>query len=358
MNKKDKVAIPLIAVGLGILIGIIILLLSGKNVFALFSALIKGFSGIDLIKGNLTPNLRYPGEFLVSAMPIILTGLAIGFAYRTGLFNIGAEGQVIMGSLVACSVGILIPMPPFVGVVVCVMLAGLGGAVWGVIPGFLKVKCNISEVVTGIMLNYTALYSANYFLRALPNSDPQRTADIPVSATLYSETLSALTNNSRLHYGIIIVVIALIVYWFIIEKTSFGYSLRATGFNLEAAKYAGIKVRSRVIYSMMISGFLAGLAGGIVVLGTFGYGRIMSAMDNYGFDGIAVALVGGCNAIGILFSGLLFALLNVTQTLLQVSGIPKEIGDIISSSIVFFVAIQYAIIFILNKYRNKQKEVK
>ncbi|MEA4875132.1 ABC transporter permease [Anaerorhabdus sp.] len=359
MNRKyDKILVPVIAIFLGILVGMLILLISGKDVSTLFAGLIKGLTGIDMLKAGSTVNLRYPGEFLVSTMPIILTGLSVGFAYRTGMFNIGCEGQVIVGSLASCIIAISVPMPNGIAPIICVLFGGLAGACWAFIPGILKSKFNISEVVTGIMLNYTALYGANYFLRALPGSSPQRTVNIPANAMLGSEFFKQLTNNSRLHWGFVIVIIAIIAYWFIIEKTSFGYSLRATGFNKEGARYAGIRVNKSIILSIMISGFLAGLAGAIVVQGTFGYGRVMVAMDNYGFDGIAVALVGGCNAIGIMLAGMLFGLLKVAQPLLQTYGVPKEIGDIISSSIVFFVALQYAIQLVILKLKARKPKKK
>lgn len=357
MSKKyEKIMIPLIAIFLGLLVGMVILFVSGKDISALFAGLIKGLTGYDMLKSGSGLNLRYPGEFLVSTMPIILTGLSVGFAYRTGMFNIGCEGQVIMGSLLSCMIAILVPMPNGIAPIVCIIFGGLAGAAWAFIPGILKSKFNISEVVTGIMLNYTALYGANFFLRALPGSTAQRTVNIPTNAILGSEFFKQLTNNSRLHWGFTIVIIAVIVYWFVIEKTSFGYSLRATGFNKEGARYAGIKVNKSIILSIMISGFLAGLAGAIIVQGTFGYGRVMVAMDNYGFDGIAVALVGGCNAIGIMLSGMLFGLLKVTQPLLQTYGVPKEIGDIISSSIVFFVALQYAIKIVILKFQGRKSK--
>ncbi|NLC96612.1 MAG: ABC transporter permease [Erysipelotrichaceae bacterium] len=355
MNKKnEKLLIPFIAIILGILVGCIILIISGKSVNGLLVGLLKGLTGFDIYKPHLGFNLRYPGEFLVSAMPIMLTGLAVGFAYRCGMFNIGAEGQVIMGSLAVTMLAILVPMPKGIGAIVCLIVGALAGALWAFIPGLLKHKFNISEVVSGIMLNYTAMYGANYFLKILPGTNNQRTVDIPSSTKLGSSFLASLTGNSRFHWGFIVVIICVIAYWFIIEKTSFGFSLRATGFNKEGARYAGIKVDKSIILSIMISGALAGLAGAIVVQGTFGYGRVMTAADNYGFDGISVALVGSSNALGILFSGMLFALLKVSQPLLQINGIPREIGEIISSSIVFFVAIQHAIKYILSKLESKK----
>ena len=158
-----------------------------------------------------------------------------------------------------------------------------------------------------------------------------------------------MTNHSRLNLGIFFVILAVLAYWFIIEKTSFGYGLRATGFNKEGARYAGMKVERNIVYSMMIAGAMAGLAGAIISLGTFNYGRVLSSFENYGFDGIAVALTGACNAIGVVLAGLLFGLLKVAQPILQSVGIPKEIGEIISAAIVLFVAMQYGIRIILDK---------
>lgn len=354
MNKKyDKILIPLISVALGILLGVIILLISGRNPIALFTGLFQGATGIKPGSGF---NARYPGEFLVTSMPLVLTGLAIGFAYRCGMFNIGSEGQVIMGSLFAVTFAILVPMKTPLGAVFCAIVGGLGGALWAFLPGLLKVKFNISEVVTGIMLNYVALYTSNYVIKALPGSTMVRTVDIPQNMSFASEFLSSITNHSRLHWGFIIIILALIIYWFVMEKTSFGYSLRATGFNKDAAQYAGIKANRSIILSIMISGFLAGLAGSMIVQGTFGYGRILAVTENYGFDGIAVALVGNCNSIGTLLASMLFGLLKVSEPILQTSGIPREVSQIVSSSIILFVALQNAIKYVLTKIELKHAQ--
>ena len=354
MKKREKVAAPLIAVLLGLLVGMIIVIASGKSPVLLISAIVKSFCGFDILApGPINP--RYFGEFIVFSMPLILTGLAVGFAYRTGLFNIGGEGQVMVGALAATVVGILVPLPPVLHAIVCLIAGGVAGALWAFLPGFLKVKRNISEVVTAIMMNYAALYFCNYILKALPGSTQTRTVDLPASALIKSDFLKQITNNSRLHWGILVVILAVIVYHIIIEKTTFGYSLRATGFNAEGARYAGMKVERNVVYAMMISGVMAGLAGAIMVLGTFGYGRVLNTAENYGFDGIAVALVGGCNAIGIFFAGLLFGLLKVAQPLMQSMQIPKDIATIISSTIIMLVAMQNGIIFIMNRLSKKKE---
>jgi len=208
------------------------------------------------------------------------------------------------------------------------------------------------------MLNYTAMYSANWLYKQMPLNQMTRTENVPVSATLNVDFLRQLTNNSRLHLGFIHVIIALFLFWLIIEKTSFGYQLRATGFNKEGARFAGIKVKRNLVYSLMIAGAFAGLGGALLTLGTYGYGRVITAFDNVGFDGISVALVGGCTMLGNLFAGLLFGLMKVAQPALQIASIPKEIGDIISSLIVLLVALQYAIVLYRNKIRDWFKKAR
>lgn len=354
-NKKDTLKISLIAILCGILLGVLILIISGRNPLILFSTLLRGIVGIDPMEGTGL-NLRYFGEFIVMSMPIILTGLSVGFAYRTGLFNIGAEGQLMVGAMASIFVAIMVPMPAGIHAVACVLAGVLAGAIWGFVPGILKSKCNVHEVVICIMMNYIGMYFSNWVLKGLPGSTDSKTAVIDSSASLSSDFLAGLTNQSRLNWGIIFVAIAVIAYWFIIEKTSYGYSLRATGFNKEGARYAGMKVNRNITSSMMIAGALAGLAGAIVALGTFNMGRVLSAFENYGFDGIAVALTGACNAIGIVLAGLLFGLLKVIQPLLQTVGVPKEIGEIISSSIVLFVAMQYGIKVIMGWLAKRRME--
>ena len=352
VKNKETLKISLIAIIFGILLGVVILLLSGRDPWILFQSLVKGCIGYDMIRG--TWNLRYFGEFIVFSMPLILTGLSVGFAYRTGLFNIGAEGQLMVGSMASVVVAILIPLPAGIHAIACVLAGTIAGALWGFVPGYLKSKCNVHEVVICIMMNYIGMYLANWVIKSMPNATQSKTEILPESASLSSDFLSILTSQSRLNWGIIFVVIAVIVYWFIIEKTSFGYSLRATGFNKEGARYAGMKVGRNVIFSMMIAGAMAGLAGAIITLGTFNMGRVLSVFENYGFNGIAVALTGACNAFGIVISGLLFGLLQVAQPLMQTRGVPMEVGQIISSAIVLFVAMQFGIKVLLDRFEKKK----
>ena len=354
--KKDysKITVPLVAVLLGFLTGSLIILITGKSPLGMVQAMVRTLTGLDIF-GKAAYNPYYIGEFLLQSMPIILTGLSIAFAFRTGLFNIGAEGQLMMGSLAAVAVALLVEAPPGIHAALCLLGAMSAGALWGAIPGYLKARFNVHEVVVTIMLNYTALHFSNWALLLFGSADRVKTPDFPASATLKSAALTALTNGSRLNWGLIPVVLALLLFWFIIEKTTFGFSLRAVGFNKDAARYAGIKVERNVVFSMVIAGAFAGLAGAVISLGTFNFGRVLPAMEGYGMDGIAVALVGGNTAPGVLLSGLLFGMLKAAQPLMQTRQIPREIAGIIQSSIVLFVAMRLGIEAVLDSLRHRRE---
>lgn len=355
-KARPKLMIPIISVLLGFLLGSLIIMFTGKSPVGMFLALGRTLTGIDF-SGRAAFNLRYVGEFLLQALPITLTGLSVAFAFRTGLFNIGAEGQLMIGSLAAVTVALLVDAPPFIHPILCILAAMFAGALWAAIPGFLKARFNVHEVVVCIMLNYTALHFVNWALLLFGSVDRVKTAPFPPSATLRSDFLSAITNNSRLNWGLVPVLIAVILFWFIIEKTSFGFRLRAVGFNKEAARYAGMKVEKNIVLSMMIAGAFSAMAGAVITLGTFNFGRVLSSFENYGMDGIAVALVGMNNAVGVLLSGLLFGLLKAAQPLMQSQGIPREITSIIQASIVLFVAMRLGIEMVLDKFRAR-REVK
>ena len=244
-NQKHKALVPFLAIIAGILVGFILLIITNKNPLILFEELIKGLIGFDLSRGKII-QMNYIGELLVASMPIVLTGLAIAFAYRTGLFNIGAEGQVIMGSLFTIFVATQVELPGFIHLPLALFAGALGGAMWGLIPGLLKAYFNILEVVVGIMLNYVAMYLSNYFVVNMEGFRNLRSPSVLPSASLRAPWLGQLFGNSRFHLGIVVVVIAIFAYWFIIEKTTYGYNLRATGYNKDGAEYAGLKVNRNI----------------------------------------------------------------------------------------------------------------
>lgn len=358
--ENSRWAVPTIAIVLGFLLGVVITALTLVNPLGIFTALIQAITGLNinaLFTGGRLYNIRYFGEFFVFSMPLILAGLSVAFAFRAGLFNIGTEGQMLVGSCAAISVGIIFDLPFIIQMPLTILAAIVGGSLWGFIPGFLKAKFNVHEVVVTIMLNYAALYTTNYVYRSLPGGvTNNRTVPISESSSLKSEFLSAITGNSRFHWGFIIVIIAVIVFYIIINKTNLGFELRSVGFNKHASKYAGMKVDRNIILSMVISGAFAGLAGLMISNGTFDYGRILVSAEGYGFDGITVALVGGNTAVGSVLGGFLIGALKAGQPLMQNNGVPRDIAIIISSSIVLFVAMQHGVKHILKNIRKKEEE--
>lgn len=354
--KNQNVLIAIIAIVLGFLAGTITMLVTGQDPLILFKSILRAVTGVNLdlvCTGKNFFSVRMVGEYIVYSMPIILTGLSVAFAFRTGLFNIGSEGQVIMGSLVAAIVGVLLDMPRIIELPIVIVGGMAAGAAWGYISGFLKAKYNVHEVVTTIMLNYTAMYFSAMIIKMLPGSSPEKTVPLHDGALLSSSIFSSMTSNSRLHYGIFLVIIALIVFDYIINKTTYGYELKAVGYNPFAAKYSGMKVNSRLAQSMAISGAFSGLAGVLLVSGTFKYGRVLYAFENYGFDGISVALLGNNTAVGSLFGGLLLASLKAAQPLMSAKNVPDAIVDIISALIIMFVAMKYGIIYLMDKMKKR-----
>ena len=348
-------AVSVLVVLLGFLCGTILVALVGRNPLNMYKAILQSLSGYNIDRGIW--NIRYVGEWLNLSVPYIFCGLAMAFAARTGLFNIGGEGQYIMGLTMAQVIALLGPQVPVLHWVLAMLGAMLLGAIWGGIVGFLKARYEVSEVVATIMLNYVALYLSRIIIMAIPGTNTYKTVNFPETASLRAGFLSSLTNGSTLNLGLFLAIASVILYWFLMEKTNLGFGLRATGFNKDAARYGGIPVITSVVISMAVAGAFAGLGGGVVALGSFRYGRVLSGMDNYGFTGIAVALVGNNTAVGTMLAGLLFGLLAAAQPLMQSKQIPKEITFIIQGLIVVFIAIRTGIrLFLLWRQKKLQEK--
>ncbi|WP_304222291.1 ABC transporter permease [Gracilinema caldarium] len=335
---RSEAMVSIVVVLLGFLVGTFLVMLVGRNPSGMYSAITQVLTGWDLGRG--TWNARYIGEWLVMSLPLILCGLSVAFAGRTGLFNIGAEGQYVAGLTAAQFVAIFGPQIPFVHWMLAILAAIAIGALWGGIVGILKAKYSVSEVVATIMLNYVAYFTSRVLTMMIPGANTYRTPTYPQTARLASPLLEQLTNGSRLNYGFYLALISIIFFWIVIGKTRLGFSLRATGLNKEAARYAGINVNASITTAMAISGAFAGLAGAVVALGSFTYGRVLGGLDGYGFDGIAVALVGNSTAWGTALSGLLFGMLKSAQPLMQSRQIPKEITAIIMGLVVVFISLR------------------
>lgn len=334
-------AASIFVVVLGFLCGAALIRIVGRNPSGMYKSFFQVLTGIFWnTKGQMRWEVRYIGEWLNVSVPYVLCGLTMAFAARTGLFNIGGEGQYLAGMTAATLIALYAPQITVFHWLLAILGAIALGALWGGIVGFLKAKFEVSEVVATIMLNYIALYLARIILLSLPGSNTYRTEAFPHTALIRVKALDILTNGSKLNLGFFMALIAVILFWFLMEKTQLGFSLRSTGFNKDAARCSGIPVVQSIVLSMAISGAFAGLAGGIVALGSFDYGRIPTTLEGYGFTGIAVALVGNNTAGGTMFAGLLFGMLARAQGIMQDNGIPKEITFIIQGLIVVFIALR------------------
>ena len=351
VKKVPSFLVSISTVFLGVLAGSILILMIGKNP-------IKGFE--RLLFGAFS-NVRRVGNTLSMSTQLILMGLSFSFAYKTGLFNIGGSGQMLMGGIVSTILGHYLPssMPKPLYVVIVVMAALATGALWGLITGFLKAKFNVHEVVSSIMLNWIAFWLCYDFIPRFVKDQAiaVKSKPLPLSRTLGTEWLRNVTGMSTLNFGFLFAIIACIVVWFILEKTTLGFNLKAVGANKYCAEYAGIKIHKSIMISMAIAGSLAGLAG---LAYYCGYSNLMEMgkMPNEGFDGIAVALLGNCSPIGVFFAAIFFGALKMGKGSLAATGIPTELADTIIATIIYFAATSILIASFWKKVFKKRYEKK
>lgn len=339
------------AIIFALILGAIILLLMGNNPIEAYSALVQGAFG----------SKRCFAETLLSTTPLMLGGLAFALAYRCGLFNIGVEGQIAMGGMAAAFLGYSITgLPPIIHLPIVLIGAALMGAIWGMGPGFLKARYGIHEVISTIMLNYVAFKITGYMVSV---KGPMKAVadEMPASPRiLNSAKIVRIWTGTRLHWGILIALVLTVVVYYILFKTRLGYKIRAVGKNRFAAETVGISVPRHYVIVMMLSGLLGGLAGGIEICGI--HYRLLAAFSpGYGFDSIAVALLGMLHPFGIIFSAFLFGILRSGAILMQaMAGVSKDMVQVISAIIIFFMGMSEP----LGKYfterftRNKDGNVR
>ncbi|MCG1021198.1 ABC transporter permease [Sutcliffiella horikoshii] len=343
--------ISLLAVLFGLIAGAILMAVTGNNP-------VEGYK--YLFEGGLK-NLSRIGNTLATATPLIFTGLSVAFAFRTGLFNIGAAGQMLFGGFCAVAVGLTFDMSrPLL--LVCMVLAGfIGGALWAFIPGLLKAKFNVHEVVSTIMMNWIAYWTVYYAVPAYFKGEFLETESkkLPESASLRTPILTDMFDGSYINLGLFIAAITVIIFSFIINKTTLGYELKAVGFNRDSAEYAGIAVNRSIITSMVIAGGLAGL-GGVAFYAGNATSIQIGILPTQGFDGIAVALLGANTGIGVLLAAIFFGLLYSGRGFMNaMTDIPPEIADSIIAIIIYFAAtsilIDRMIRYFINKKKNKKQ---
>ena len=329
----SKLLFPLIALGCALIAGFFIIGWFGNNPFVAYHHLFFGAFG--------SPTKF--GETMVYVSPLLLTGLSIAVSFRCGLFNIGAEGQYIMGMIVAAWIGAAFTgLPAWLHIPLTMLGGMLAGGIWGAIPGYFKARFGAHEVISTIMMNYIALhftgYLVNYVLIAPPGLRPV-TRMIQDSAKL-----ARFLPPSRANIGIFVALACLVLVYLFLWKTKWGFEIRAVGLNQEAARYAGINVTNNLILAMAVSGALAGLAGALQIQGIQYRFNDLFGFPGYGFDGMAVSLLGNNHPAGILFGALLFGAMNSGALEMQsVAGISKHLIGIMQAVIIFFIAADYLI---------------
>jgi simple sugar transport system permease protein len=368
-NLGRQVAGTVVAVILGLIVGALLILLSSAVSEEGFQPTLPITAYLALLDGSLLCesgwvdggfgcdggilDFRAIGNTLNSATPLILAGLSVAFGFRAGLFNIGAQGQFFVGAFSAAILGSYLKLPFPIHLLVALFGGFLGGAAWGFIPGLLKAWRGAHEVVTTIMLNTIAALGLN-LLASTTFKDPvatfPRTPDAQPSALL-----GGILEGTRLHGGIIIAVITAIVVWFVLFKTTIGFEIRTVGANPNAARYAGIRPSLITVLTMSLAGGLAGLAGSVEILGiTKNYPAEYNT--TYGFDGIAVALLGRAHPFGVVAGALLFGVLRSgAGTMQRLTDIPIDIISIVQGAIILFVAAEAVIRRFLPRFRTARR---
>lgn len=353
-KKRDSIGFlsSLFAIIVGLLVGFLILLASNPAE--------AGAGFITILTGPLTHGSKGVGQVFYYATPIILTGLSVGFAFKTGLFNIGAPGQFIVGAFAAVVVGIKGEVFGSAQWVVALLAALAAGAVWGAIPGLVKAYFNVNEVIACIMTNYIGMYLVNYLVstnKSLYDKIHNYSKSVASTANIPKMGLDKIFEGSSVNGGFFIAVIAAVIIYILLEKTTFGYELKAAGFSKDASKYAGMNEKKNIVLSMAIAGSLSALAGALLYLAGSGkHIEVLDALAGEGFTGISVALLGLSNPIGILLSGIFIAYITAGGFYLQLLNFSTEVIDIIIAVIIYFSAFSLFVRVFITRMQKKKEE--
>lgn len=338
MSKKNNILssnafYTLISIVIGFVVGAILLSIAKINPLDAYKQLFNGVFGKP----------KFMVWCLIYAAPLIFTGLSVAFSFKTGVFNIGAEGQFVVGSLTACILGILVKAPAIIHVPLCFIGAALAGGIWGAIVGVLKIKKGVNEVLSYIMFNWIAFYLSNFVVNlSIIHKDGggEATKDIAATARILApKSIIAATGASAANYGFILAIIFAVIVWFIINRTTLGFKLRAVGFSNTAAQYAGIDTGKSFLTAMAFSGALAGIGGAVQLMGMSGRISQFSGQEGYGFQGITVALIASSNPIACIFAGIFYGAMKYGGGKLSLVNAPAEVVDIIMGIIILFIAI-------------------
>lgn len=352
MKIKDKlisVLVPLVSILLAFIIGCIIIAGLGANPAAAIASLFRGAFGTP---GNIATTL-------VKATPLIFTGLCACFAYRCGVFNLGGEGQFIIGSCVTCWIATTWGVQGFGATVLCLLCGALAGGLWGAIPGILKITRGLNEMIVSIMLNYVAtLFMGLLYTSVLREGNVPQTAAVPEATQI-----PRIFSNLKITWGIIIALAVAAVVQYFIFSTSRGFQMRAVGLNMTAAQFNGFPVNRYILISFITSGAIAGLGGSVELLATQ-FRLISGYAVGYGFDGVAMALIAQLNPLATAVVAYFFAVLRTGATTMQVvTKIPTSVIDIIQAMVIVFAVAGLALVklpqikrFLAGRFEKSRKE--
>lgn len=358
MNEKKKdvllsIGASLVCIVIGLLVGLIILFcINSENA-------IDGF--VRIVKGGFYLAPKGVGSEITQAAPLIMTGLSVAFAFKTGLFNIGAAGQYTVGVFGALYFAIILHMPWYV----CLLAAMVCGAIWGAVPGFFKAYFNVNEVITSIMFNWIGLYLVNELMystvKGMYDQKTTRTyklSSVSPESLIPNMGLNTIFKTNSTTIAIFIAIIIAIVMYIVLNKTIFGYELKACGFNKDAAKYAGINEKRNIVLSMTISGALAGIGAGLYYLsgGSEWNPQVATALPAIGFNGIPVALLALSNPIGVVFAAIFVAHISVGGAYLPTKYFQPEIADFIVAVIIYLCAFVMLFKGIVTNMIQKKKQ--
>ena len=339
----------------GLLMGyIVLLIIEPSGAWKAIVAVMKNY----LVYPNEKLQMKYLGQTLVRTAPLLMCALSVLFAYKVGMFNIGAAGQYVAGACAALYFALALKMPWYV----CLLAAMAAGALLGAISGALKTFCNVNVVISGIMLNWIGLYLTNLILGTVKNPTSPYTLNlrgVNPGALLPNAGLNTLFNNEKtVTIAIPLAVIMAVVVWVVLNKTKFGYELKATGFNYNAAKYAGMKENRNIILTMMISGALAGMGAALLYLtGIEEWETTLSSVPGMGFNGIAVAFLGGLSPIGSILSAYFIQHITTGGGNVDLTLYSSQISSLISSLIIFLCAfVAFFKLAIQNKIRKNDEK--
>jgi len=315
-NGLQQITVPLISILLGLVLGAVVMAIFGYDAIWGYESLFKTAFG----------SLRSLGEISRAMGPLILIGLGFAVASRAGFFNVGLPGQALAGWILAGWFALSFPdLPRPLMLLATVVIAAVAGGIIGSIPGILRAYLGTSEVIVTIMMNYIVLFVGNALIHSFPESVMQSVDSskrVSANAIYQTEWLRSLTSNSRMNIGIFFALIAVVVIWYLLKKTTLGFEIRAVGLNPNASEYAGMSSKRTIIISMIISGALAGLGGVVEGLGTYQNVFVQGSSLSVGFNGMAVSLLAANSPIGILFAAFLFAVLSVGAPGMNVAQIP------------------------------------